>query len=176
MIDQTGARVLSDRPNGFTNSGTIDAEATGGALDIEPTTFTNSGTIDVANGDSVRMNSLTAVAGTGTDTVSGHSTLEFDDGVSTAATLGDQDIDFTGAGTLHLLNPASFYGEISDFAAYDKIKLLGSWAFSAISHAHGVTALTLASGSTTHGFEFVGDYTRSEFHITPGTTTTIKYA
>jgi hypothetical protein len=39
-----------------------------------------------------------------------------------------------------------------------------------------VTTLTLASGSTTHGFDFVGDYTQGDFTITPGTTTTIKYA
>ena len=114
--------------------------------------------------------------GTGTDTISGASKLEFDAGVSSAATLGDQNIDFTGGGMLHLLKPASFYGEISDFGSGDMVELKGLWAFSAISHAGGVTTLTLHHGSTTHGFEFVGDYTRSEFHITPGTTTTIKYA
>jgi hypothetical protein len=53
---------------------------------------------------------------------------------------------------------------------------MSSWAFSAISHAHGVTTLTLASGSTTHAFDFVGDYTHKNFHITAGTTTFIKYA
>jgi hypothetical protein len=39
-----------------------------------------------------------------------------------------------------------------------------------------VTTLALAKGSTTHGFEFVGDYTQSEFTITRGKTTTITYA
>jgi hypothetical protein len=73
------------------------------------------------------------------------------------------------------LKPASFYGEISDFAAGDTVELRGAWAFSRISHAGDVTMLTLAKGATTHAFEFVGDYTLSEFHITPGTTTTIKF-
>jgi hypothetical protein len=175
-IDQTGsAGELTIFNADFTNSGTIDAEATDGALFIDPTAFTNDGAIDVANGELVRI--YTAVTGTGTDTISGHSTLEFEAGVSSAKTLGDQDIDFNGAGTLHLLKPASFYGEISDFATGDAIKLKGSWAFSAISEAGGVTTLTLARGSSTHAFEFAGDYAQSDFSITPGTpTTTIKYS
>jgi hypothetical protein len=41
-----------------------------------------------------------AVTGKGTDTISGHSTLEFEARVSSAQTIGDQDIDFDGAGTL----------------------------------------------------------------------------
>ncbi len=117
------------------------------------------------------------MTGKGTDTISGTSTLEFGARVSTAATLDDQDIDFsTGGGTLHLLAPKSFYGEMSDFATDDGVELLGSWAFSGISHAGDVTTLTLARGSPTHGFEFVGDYAQSNFSIVSGTTTTIKYA
>jgi hypothetical protein len=34
-----------------------------------------------------------------------------------------------------------------------------------------VTTLTLARGATMHAFEFAGDYTRSDFNITPGKTT-----
>jgi len=140
---------------------------------VTATTFANSGTIEASGGT---LTLTDAVTGTGTDTISGAATLEFDAGVSSAKTLGDQDIDFTGAGTLDLLKPTSFYGEISDFAAGDTIELKGSWAFSAISHAGGVTTLTLARGSTTHGFEYVGDYAQSNFSIIPGTTTTIGYA
>ncbi len=115
------------------------------------------------------------MTGTGTDTI-GAATLEFGAGVSTAATLGDQDIGFTGGGTLHLLAPTSFYGEISDFGSGDTVELKGSWAFHGISHTGGVTTLTLLSGSTTHGFEFVGEYSHSNFSIVSGTTTKIKYA
>jgi hypothetical protein len=43
----------------------------------------------------------------------------------------------------------------------------GSWAFPAISGAGGMTTLTLECGSTRHGFEFVGDYSHSNFSITP---------
>jgi hypothetical protein len=53
-----------------------------------------------------------AVTGTGTDTISGAATLEFGAGASTAKTLGDQDIVFTGGGRLHLVARTSFYGEI----------------------------------------------------------------
>jgi hypothetical protein len=165
--------------------GTLIATASGASLTdaagsklrgfgtVTATTFVNSGTIE-ASGGTLELKG--AVTGKGTDTISGGSTLEFEARVSNAKTLGDQDIDFIGAGTLHLLKPAGFYGEISDFGAGDTVKLLGSWAFSAISHAGDVTTLTLAKGSTTHGFEFVGDYTRSDFNITPGTTTKIAYA
>jgi len=180
VIDITGSGGLFIiDPRTFINSGTIDAEATNGSLTIDPTdpaTFTNSGKIDVANGETAII--VPKVTGKGTDTISGAATLEFDAGVSSAKTLGSQDIDFTGGGTLHLLKPTSFYGEISDFGSGDTVELKGSWAFSAILHSHGggVTTLTLAKGSTTHGFEFAGDYAQSNFSIHTGGVTTIKYA
>jgi hypothetical protein len=176
VIDQTGSGGhLTIAPYTLTNSGTIDAEASNGSLVIGLLAFTNNGAINVANGETATID--TAVTGEGTETISGGSTLEFEKGVSSAATLGDQDIDFTGAGALHLLKAAGFYGEISDFAAGDKIELKGTWDFSAISQADGMTTLTLTRGSTTHGFEFAGDYAQSDFSITPGSpTTTIKFA
>ena len=115
------------------------------------------------------------MTGTGTDTISGSSKLEFGE-ECLPPRQGDQDIDFTGGGTLDLLEPASFYGEISNFGSGDTVDLEDSWEFSAISQAGGVTTLTLHDGSTKHGFEFVGDYTRSELSITPGKITTIRYA
>jgi hypothetical protein len=149
-------------------------EKTGGTgTSVITSNATNDGTILVSSG---KLELEGAVTGTGTDTISGSSKLEFDKGVSTAATLGDQDIDFTGGGTLALLEPSRFYGEISDFGSGDTIKLDHSWRFSAISEVGGVTTLTLHRGSTTHDFEFVGDYTRSDFSITPGKITTIGYA
>jgi hypothetical protein len=168
-------------PLAFVNSGTI--ESAGGSLQIAAGTFTNSGMIDVANGETasvfVTKGTVTGdgtVTGKGTFTIFGDSTLAFDAGVSSAKTLGNQDIDFAGPGTLDLLRPARFYGEISDFAAGDTIELLGSWAFSGISQAGETTTLTLAKGSTTHAFEFAGDYTQNDFSITPGKTTTIGFA
>jgi hypothetical protein len=177
-ITQSGAGSnLVIESNSFTNSGTITAASSGGALWIDVTdvanSFTNSGTLAVSNGDTVHVQ--TAVTGTGTDTISGASTLEFVDGVSSSTTVGAQNIDFTGGGTLDLIDPASFYGEVSGFAVGDTVELLGSWAFSDISEAGGLTTLTLANGSITHAFEFVGDYTQSDLKITSGATSTITH-
>jgi hypothetical protein len=167
----------SNRPDdGVVNNGVIDVTGSGANLIIDPRIFTNKGTIDVANGASVTIAPTNQrVAGKGTDTISGDSTLAFDAGVSSATTLGSQNIGFTGGGTLDLLKPTGFYGEISGFAAGDMVELLGSWTFSNVSQAGGVTTLTLASGSTTHAFEFVGNYGQSNFSITSGATTTIGY-
>ena len=164
-----GASLTS---SSITNHGVL--ERTGGTgRSVITSKVTNAGTIEVSSGT---LELKGAVTGKGTDTISSAATLEFGAGVSTAKTLGDQDIGFTGGGTLHLLKPTSFYGEISDFAAGDTVELLGSWAFSGISQAADVTTLTLANGSTTHGFEFAGDYAQSDFSIVSGTTTTIKFA
>jgi hypothetical protein len=167
----------SDKPgDGVVNDGAIDVTGSGGDLIIDPRTFTNKGTIDVANGGSVTIAPTNQrVTGKGTDTISGDSTLEFDAGVSSATTLGSQNIGFTGGGTLDLLKPTNFYGEISGFAAGDTVELLGSWTFFNISQASGVTTLTVASGSTTHAFEFVGNYGQNNFSITSGTATAIGY-
>ena len=116
------------------------------------------------------------MTGAGADTISGPAKLQFDAGVSTAATLGDQDIDLSGkGGTMALVDPTGFYGKISDFGSNDTVKLESFWAFSALSHASGVTTLTLAEGATRHAFEFVGDYTRREFNIGSGSITKVTY-
>ena len=155
-----------------TNHGLL--EGTGGTgTGVVTSKVINTGTIEASSGT---LEVTGAVTGKGTDTISGAATLEFGAGVSSAKTLGHQDIEFTGGGTLDLLAPASFYGEISDFGSGDTVELKGSWHFSGISHAGDVTTLTLAKGSTTHGFEFAGDYSRSEFHIASGTATTIGFA
>ncbi len=172
-IIQLGGGTLTS-----TASGASLTDAAGSTLSgfgtVTATTFANSGAIDASGG---RLTLTDAVTGTGTDTISRASTLEFDAGVSSAKTFGDQDIDFsTGGGTLHLLAPRSFFGEISDFGPGDSVELTGSWAFFGISDVAGVTTLTLESGSTKHGFEFAGDYRRSDFSVTPGKTTTVGYA
>ena len=171
-IIQLGGGTLTATASGASLTDAAGSELNGFGI-VTATTFVNSGTIEAAGGT---LEVTGAVTGTGTDTISRAATLEFGAGVSTAATRGDQDIGFAGGGTLHLLKPTSFYGEISDFVAGDTVELNGSWAFSTISHAHGVTTLTLASGSTKHGFEFIGDYAQSNFSITSGTTTKITYA
>ena len=159
IIDNSGIARGSSTSSAITNRGLLEKTGGTGTSVIAPKT-TNDGTALVSSGT---LELKGAVSGTGTGTISGASTLEFGAAVGTAATLGDQDIGFAGGGTLHLLAPATFYGEISSFAAGDTVELKGSWAFSSISEAGGLTTLTLASSSTTHGFQFVGDYTEGEF-------------
>ena len=129
----------------------------------------------MSNGDTVDVG--TTVTGTGTDTISGASTLEFLLAVSSSTTVGSQNIGFTGGGTLDLTDPTSFYGEVSGFAAGDTVELLGSWAFSGFSENSGGTlaTLTLVNGTTTHAFDFVGDYAQGDFKITSGATSTITH-
>jgi hypothetical protein len=118
------------------------------------------------------------VAAPGTDTISGASTLEFNSTVASSKTVGSQDIQFSGSGgTLDLTDPKGFFGEMSNFASGDAVDLLGDWTFSGFSENAGGTlgTLTLASGKATHAFEFVGNYTASDFHIASGATTVITY-
>jgi hypothetical protein len=135
---------------------------------------TNTGTIEVA---AATLDFKGAVTGTGTDTISGASTLEFDSAVSSSTTVGSQNIGLTGGGTLDLTDPTAFFGEISNFATTDTVELLGSWAFSGFSENSGGTlaTLTLINGTTKHAFEFVGDFAQGDFKITSGATSTITH-
>ena len=97
--------------------------------------------------------------------------------VSSSELLGDQNIGFTGGGTLDLTDPKAFWGEISGFATTDTVELLGSWAFSSFTENSGGTlaTLTLASGATEHAFDFVRGYTQGDFKIVSGATSMITY-
>jgi hypothetical protein len=173
--DITGASAVgqgSSTASYINNAGLI--EQSGGTGSTIAPAVTNTGTLEVTSGT---LDFMGAVTGTGTDTISGASTLEFDSGVSSSTTVGSQNIGFTGGGTLDLTDPTSFYGEISDFAVGDTVDLSGSWAFSGFSENSGGTlaTLTLVNGATTHAFDFVGDYTQGDFKITSGTTSTITH-
>jgi hypothetical protein len=135
---------------------------------------TNTGTIEVTSGN---LDFQGAVTGKGTDTISGASILEFDAAVSSKTTVGQQNIGFTGGGTLYLTDPKAFWGETSDFATTDAIDHLGSWKFSGFSEnpAGTLATLTLVSGATKHAFDFVGDYTKGDFKITSGATSIITH-
>jgi hypothetical protein len=173
ILDDSGIERGSSPASDIINHGLFEKTGGTGTSLIAPKAI-NDGTVLVSSGT---LEFKGAATGTGTDTIQSGATLEFGAGVGTAATPGDQDIGFsTGGGTLHLLAPTNFYGEISDFGSGDMVALKGSWDFSSISETGGVTTLTLASGSTTHSFEFVGDYTEGDFNIASGTTTKITYA
>ncbi len=180
----TAAAAITDNGLIQLGGGTLKVTGTGSSLTIgaagelegfgvvDATTLTNSGLIEASGGT---LDFQGAVTGTGAGTISGASTLEFGSAVSSSTTVGSQNIGFTGGGTLDLTDPKAFWGEISGFATTDAIELLGSWAFSGISEASRVTTLTLMSGSTTHAFDFVGDYAQGDFKITSGATSTITH-
>jgi hypothetical protein len=173
ILDNSAVGRGSSMASYIKNVGVFEKTGGAGTSTIGPA-VTNTGTLKVASGT---LDFIGAVTGTGTDTISGASTLEFDGAVSSSKTLGDQNIGFTGGGTLDLTDPNAFWGEISGFAATDAIELLGSWAFSSFSENSGGTlaTLTLASGATKHAFDFVGGYTQGDFKIVSGATSTITY-
>ncbi len=174
IVDDRGIARGTSTSSAIINHGLLEKGGTGTSV-ITPK-VTNDGTVAVYSG-TLELEGAVTETGThiGTDSILGAATLEFDAGVSTAAKLGDQYVLFTGGGTLDLLKPTSFYGEISNFGSGDSVDLKGSWAFSSLSETGAMTTLTLASGSTTHGFEFLGDYAQSDFSIVSGTTTKITY-
>ena len=184
FLDNTSTGTYDITANSGINQGSSTAsnivnaglfEETGGTSTstIAPA-VTNTGTIEVT---AATLDFKGAVTGTGTDTISGASTLEFDSAVSSSTTVGSQNIGFTGGGTLDLTDPTSFYGEVSGFAAGDTVELLGSWAFSGFSENSGGTlaTLTLINGTTKHAFDFVGDFAQRDFKITSGATSTITH-
>jgi hypothetical protein len=173
IVDNSGIARGSSTASYIKNVGLFEKTGGTGTSTIAPG-ITNTGTLEVTSGT---LDFKRAVTGTGTDTISGASTLEFAAAVGTIRTLGDQNIGFTGGGTLDLTDPTGFWGEISGFAATDTIELLGSWAFSKFSENSGGTlaTLTLVSGATKHAFDFVGDYTKGDFQISSGATSTITF-
>jgi hypothetical protein len=173
ILDDGGIGLGASTASYIDNAGLFEKTGGTGASAIAPA-VTNTGTIEVTSGT---LDFMRAVTGTGTDTIWGASTLEFDAAVSSSTTVGDQNIGFTGGGTLDLTDTKAFWGEVSSFAATDTIELLGSWAFSSFSENSGgaLATLTLVSGTTKHAFDFVGDYTQGDFKITSGATSTITY-
>ena len=172
IADNSGITLGSSTASFIVNAGLLEKMG-GTSTSVIAPAVTNTGTLEVTAGT---LDFQGAVTGTGTDTISGASTLEFDSAVSSSTTVGSQNIRFTG-GTLDLTDPTSFYGEVSGFAAGDTVELLGSWAFSGFSENSGGTlaTLTLVNGTTTHAFDFVGDYAQGDFKITSGATSTITH-
>ena len=95
----------------------------------------NNSTIATFANDSNAVKIMANVTGKGRDIISSDSTLQFNDDVSTSKTLGSQKIDFSGSGTLALVDPDGFYGGISDFSKGDTVELLDLGRF-LLSHAH----------------------------------------
>jgi hypothetical protein len=148
------------------NSGLIEKTGGSGTSAIAPQ-LVNKGAVLVSSGT---LDLQGAVGGNGADTISGASTLEFDSTVGGGQTAG-----FTGSGgTLDLIDPSGFAAKISGFAAPDKVELSGDWVFSHFSETGNgnMGTLTLTSGSNQLSLNFLGDYTKNDFTIASGATTT----
>ena len=173
ILDNSGITYGASASSSIANSGLLEKTAGTGTSAITPN-ITNSGTVLVSSGT---LDLQGVVTGTGIDTISGSSTLGFDSKVESKTTLGGQNIGFTGGGTLDLADPKDFWGEISNFAAGDAVDLLGNWTLSGFSENAGGTlgTLTLASGTTKHAFDFVGDFTQGSFNIVSGATTVVTH-
>ena len=138
-MDEVGERLDLDDQPAFNNTGTVSVQA--GTLDLQG-----------------------AVTGTGSETTSGASILEFASTVASSQTVG-----FAGTGgTIDLNDPSGFLAGISNFATTtDAVSLLGSWALSGFSENSGQTlgTLTLTNGSTDISLDFNGNYGASNFKI-----------
>ena len=169
IADDSGIGLGASASSSITNSGLF--EKTGG-------TGTSAIAANFANAHDILVSSGTldfqgAVTGTGVDTISGASTLEFD---STLAAT--QTIDYSGnGGTLDLTNPLGYDGShIKGFAKTDMVDLAGSCSFLNFSENGGVGTLTLTAGTNDAALEFAGSFTQNSFTIKTGTNTVIGHA
>ena len=177
IANNSGITVGADAASFIANAGLFEKTGGTGMSTVKPA-ITNTGKIEVA---SETLDLKAAVSGSGTDLISGTSTLEFDAGV--AAT---QTIDFTGSGGELLLHaPLSFQGKISGFdtpgaGASDAIALLGTWSVGSFTENSSDTggALALTSGSSHMSLNFLGKYQSGKFTPTAGSggTTLITFA
>jgi hypothetical protein len=140
VIEKTGGTAISNIASAIANTGTIKAAAA---------------TLELSG----------AVTGTGSETISGASTLEF-----AGSAASTQTVSFTGTGgALELLSPTTFSAKISDFdlggASGDSLILGSGWTYSSFVENSGSTAgtMTLVDGSSTATLHFSGAYTAATF-------------
>ena len=171
ITDNSGINLGLSASSSITNNGLFEKTGGTGASAIAPA-FDNAFDLLVSSGT---LDFKGAVSGTGTDSIQGASTLEFD---STLA--AGQTIDFTGtsSGTLDLTDPLGYGGShIGNFLAGDNVDLSGSWSLLKFSENAGGTlgTLTLTNGTNQVALEFAGDFSQSSFHIQSGATTVIGH-
>ena len=153
MIDAAGVGGITIDTGGasVTNTGTMEATGVGGLL-IQNTTVNNAGGLIVANGGGVNLQSTIITGGT---LEAAGSTLFADagsvvtgavmitsGGLADFADVFDQNVTFTGAGTLELAHSSSYGATVSGFVSGDKIDLTD------LAYASNETAVwTQASGT-----------------------------
>jgi hypothetical protein len=162
ISDDSGIGLGASTASHIENTGLF--KKTGGTTTsaIAPA-VTNGGTIEVM---AATLDLQGAVTGTGSDEISGASTLQFDANVSAGQT-----VDFTGAGgELALSDPAAFAGQISGFdtagaGSNDTIEVAGPWVFSGFTENAAGTQGTLrfANGAGALSLTLLGDYIPADF-------------
>jgi Protein of unknown function (DUF3383) len=160
IADNSGIARGSSTASHIDNAGLFEKAGGTGTSLIAPA-VANSGTIEVTSGT---LDFKGAISGTGTDTILGASTLEFDAKVAVGQT-----VQFTGVrGELALHAPAAFAGQISGFdtvGANDTIEVARPWVFSGFTENAGGAqgTLTFANGASTLSLTLLGDYIPADF-------------
>ena len=171
ITDDSGIGLGASALSAITNNGLFEKTGGAGTSKIAPA-FANAHDILVSSG---ALDFKGAVTGTGTDAISGPATIEFD------STIGaNQAINYSGAslGTLDLADPLGYAGShIGNFLKGDKVDLAGAWSLLSFSEngPHTLGTLTLASGASHVALEFAGNFVKTDFSITTGTTTIIGH-
>jgi hypothetical protein len=116
-----------------------------------------------------------AITGTGSDTISGAATLQFDSTVAAGQT-----VTFSGSGgTLDLTSPQGFSGAIKDFdlggATNDAIDIGSGWSFTGASEGATSTTLGFAEGGTSISLVLQGTYAGTFNHAAIASGTQITY-
>ena len=165
IADNSGATRGADPASFIANAGLFEKTGGTGTSTIA-TSVTNTGRILAASGV---VDFQGAVAGTGADSISDASTLEFDSSAAAGQTVG-----FAGSGgTLIIGSLQTFAATLSGYdiggagGTNDAIRLLGSWSETGFSENGGDTlgTLTLFNGTVHETLKFAGSYTSASFHV-----------
>jgi hypothetical protein len=162
ITDDSGIDRGSSTASHIENAGLIEKTGGTGVSTIVPN-VTNNRMIEVVSG-TLAFNGR--IMGTGSDTISGAATLQFN-----AEVLAGQTLSFAGSGgELALRDPAGFAGDISGFDAIgagsnDTIEVAGPWIFSGFTENPGGKEGTLGfmNGANTLSLTLLGDYTPADF-------------
>ena len=156
-----GATLLVQQGGPFTNAGTVEALA-GSTVNLQANT-TNTGTLWADGGN---LDVMAAVAGTGTDEVTGSATLEFGAAVASGQAVS---LDAGSTGTLRLDSSQSFAGTVAGLSQNGSNFLdLSDISFGATTQASysgtisGGT-LQVTDGTHTADISLLGNYTASTF-------------
>ena len=170
LLDDSGVGLGSSAASSMSNYGLFEKTGGSGESVIAPKFLNGHNVLD----SSGTLDFQAAVTGTGTDTISGAATLEFDSTVASS-----QKILFQGAGsTLDLTDWGGFSGSLSGFdangASNDAIDVSAPWAFVGFNQSTGM--MTFADGGTQHAVKLTGSYIAADFHTqTVGGATQVTY-